>query len=507
MSSGGSEGAAVDAVVVGSGPNGLAAAVTLARAGLEVELVEAQDTLGGGARTMDLGLAEGIVHDLCSAVHPMALASPFLQAFDLAGRGVELLVPEASYAQPLDREGAAIAWRDLERTAEALGPDGPAWRSVLTPLVEEAGAVVDLALGDRRSLPRPLLRPGALAASARFGAAALMQGTALWERPWRTERARALLTGVAAHAIGPLPSLATAGVGLMLAVLGHAGGWPIPRGGSQAIADALLADLRAHGGRFRTGELVTSRAQLPPARAIVLDTTAEAAARILGTAVPAPLRRALRRFPHGDAAAKVDFVLSGPVPWRDADVARAGTQHLGGTRAEMARAEAEVARGRLPGRPVVLVSDPATVDPGREHGGLRPLWAYAHVPFDDPRDPTELVTAQIERFAPGFRDVVVASRAVPAAQMARHDPNLVGGDISLGRVSLRHLLARPTAALDPYRLGDSGAYLCSSAVPPAPGVHGMNGWHAARRVLRQRFGIERAPSLGVGAHGSRVDGT
>src|SRR5690606_33935402 len=268
-----------------------------------------------------------------------------------------------------------------ERTADSLGPDGPAWRAVFAPLVEDVDAVVDLSLGDRRSIPRALLRPTALGTTARFGAAALLQGTALWERPWRTERARALLAGVAAHAIGPLPSIATAGVGLMLATLGHAGGWPIPRGGSQAIADALLADLRAHGGRIRTGELVTSLGQLPPARAVVLDTTAEAAARILGTALPAPLRRALRRFPHGDAAAKVDFVLSGPVPCRDPDVARAGTQHLGGTRAEMARAEAEVARGHLPERPVVLVSDPVTVDAGREHGGLRPLWTYAHVPF------------------------------------------------------------------------------------------------------------------------------
>ncbi|EWS82581.1 phytoene desaturase family protein [Brachybacterium phenoliresistens] len=490
---------AVDAVVVGSGPNGLAAAVTLARAGLEVELIEGQDTLGGGSRTLELGLAAGISHDVCSAVHPMALASPFLRAFDLPARGVELLAPEASYAQPLDDEPAAIAWRDLERTAQGLGADARTWHALFSPLVAQEDAIVDLSLGDKRSLPRELLAPGPMAAAARFAAALAVHGTPAWSLPWRTERARALLTGVGAHAIGPLPSLATSGVALMLATLAHGGGWPIPRGGSQAIADALIADLRAHGGRIRTGTTVTSREQLPPARAILLDTTAQAAAQILGTAVPSSLRRALARFPRGDAAAKVDFVLSGPVPWRDPEVALAGTQHLGGTRAQMAQAEAEVARGRMPQRPMVLASDPATVDPGRQREGLRPLWAYAHVPYGSTQDPTEAVTAQIERFAPGFRDVVVAARGIPAAQMSRHDANLVGGDISLGRISLPRLVARPTASPDPYRLGDSGAYLCSSAVPPAPGVHGMNGWHAARRVLRQRFGIRRAPRLGPGA--------
>ncbi|MFC0673886.1 phytoene desaturase family protein [Brachybacterium hainanense] len=486
----------VDAVVVGSGPNGLAAAVTLARAGLEVELLESQDSLGGGARTRGLGLAPGIVHDVCSAVHPMALASPFLQAFDLSARGVELLVPEASYAQPLEREPAAIAWRDLHRTADGLGRDGRRWRALLGPLVEDVEAVVDLSLGDRRSVPRGLLRPGPMGTAARLGAALAWQGTPAWNLAWRTERARALISGVAAHAIGTLPSPATAGVALMLATLGHAGGWPVVRGGSQAISDALVADLLAHGGRIRTGVHVTSRAQLPPARALLLDTTAGAAARILGSALPAPLRRALSRVPHGNAAAKVDLVLSGPIPWRDPEVGRAGTQHVGGTRAEMAFAEAEVARGRTPEKPMVLVSDPAAVDAQRERNGLRPVWAYAHVPFDDPGDPTEAVLAQLERFAPGVRDLVVAAHGVSAHRMAGHNPNLVGGDIALGRVSLWGLMARPTASADPFRLGDTGAYLCSSAAPPAPGVHGMNGWHAARRVLRQRFGIRTLPRLG-----------
>jgi len=276
-------------------------------------------------------------------------------------------------------------------------------------------------------------------------------------------------------------------------------GWPIPTGGSQSIIDVLVADLLAHGGSVHTGRHVRSWRDVPPARAVLLDTPAPAAADILANRLPASLERALRRFPHGDGAAKVDFVLSGPVPWRDPEVAEAGTQHLGGTRAQMAQAEAEVAAGRLPARPMTLVSDPAVVDPGRIHDGLRPLWAYAHVPAGDTTDPTELVTAQIERFAPGFRDLIVASRGIPASEMAQHNPALVGGDISMGRVTMAGMIARPTARLDPYRLAETGWYLCSQATPPGPGVHGMSGWHAARRVLAREFGIMQLPDLSPSA--------
>lgn len=488
----------IDAVVVGSGPNGLAAAVTLARAGLRVQVLEAQETIGGGSRTLDLGLAPGITHDLCSAVHPMALASPFFRAFDLPGRGVELAVPEASYAQPLDEEPAAIAWHDVDRTADGLGADGPMWRRTLGVLAEHSELVVDLALGDKRSVPPSLVRSlHGLPVGALFGAMIGTQGSFAWDLPLRTERARALLTGVAAHAIGPLPSLAPAATGVLLGSLAHAGGWPIPVGGSRALVDALVADLEAHGGQVITGHRVRTWRDVPPARAVLLDITAGAAADILANRLPAGLERRLRRFRHGNAAAKVDFVLSGAVPWRDADVGRAGTQHLGGTREQMARAEAQVTAGRMPERPVTLVSDPSVADPSRIRDGLRPLWAYAHVPAGDPADPTEAVTAQIERFAPGFRDLIVASRGVSAADMSQHNPSLVGGDIAMGRVTMWDMVARPTARWDPYRLGGTGWYLCSAATPPGPGVHGMSGWHAALRVLREEFGIQQPPHLGT----------
>ncbi|MGP4915908.1 phytoene desaturase family protein [Brachybacterium tyrofermentans] len=487
--------AELDAVVVGSGPNGLAAAVTLARAGLRVQVLESQDTIGGGARTLDLGLAPGITHDICSAVQPLALASPFFRAFDVRARGVELRTPEASYAQPLDDEPAAIAWRDVERTAAGLGADAAAWRATVGTLAAHWDLVVELSLGDKRSVPSVLLSPRTLAAAPMFGALLGLQGTAAWNLPFRTERARALLTGVASHAIGDLPSLALGATSALLGTLAHGTGWPIPVGGSQAIIDALVADLRAHGGEIVTGHHVSTWRDVPSARAVLLDTTAGAAADILANRLPRSLEDSLRRFRHGNAAAKVDFVLSGPVPWRDAEVGRAGTQHLGGTRAQMAAAEAEVAAGRVPEHPVTLVSDPSVGDPSRIQAGLRPLWAYAHVPTGDTTDPTELVTRQIERFAPGFRDVVVASRGVSAADMPHHNPALVGGDISLGQVTMWRMIARPTARWDPYRLADTGWYLCSAATPPGPGVHGMNGWHAAQRVLRHEFGIHELPDL------------
>ncbi|MGY5764691.1 phytoene desaturase family protein [Brachybacterium sp. DNPG3] len=480
-----------DSVVVGSGPNGLVAAVTLARAGREVLVLEAESTIGGGARTVDLGLASGIVHDLCSAVHPLAAASPALAGLDL-----DLRVPEASFAHPLDREPAAIAWHDLERTAAGLGADARAWRRLIGPLAEEADAVVALALSDKRSVPRPLRSGRGLRTAARFSASVALLGTRAEDLPLRTERARALLTGAAAHAIGPLPSLGGAGTALLLTTLAHAGGWPVPVGGSQAIVDALVADLRRHGGRIATGHRVRSWRDVPPARTVLLDTPARAAADILGARLPRGRERALRRFPPGPGAAKVDFVLAGPVPWRDPEVGRAGTQHLGGTRAEMARAEAAVVAGRMPERPVVLVSDPSVADPTRIVGGLRPLWSYAHVPYDHPGDPVEVVTAQIERFAPGFRDLVVAARGVPAARMHEHNPSLVGGDIAAGTASLARMLARPSAAPDPTLLADDGTtrwILCSAATPPGPGVHGMSGLHAARRALDFSHGTD--PSL------------
>jgi phytoene dehydrogenase-like protein len=477
----------VDAVVVGAGPNGLAAAVTLARAGLEVVVLEAQDTVGGGSRTLDLGLAPGVVHDICSAVHPMAWASPFFRSLGLHER-LDLLTPTASFAQPLDGGRAAIAYRDLDRTADGLGADGAAWRDTFGPLAEQWEDVVALALGDHRSVPAGAT-PRSAVTAARFALAVLRNGQSVVPSALRTEEGAALLTGVAGHAITPLPSLAAAGTAVLLTTLAHAGhGWPVVRGGSQAIVEALLADLVRLGGRVVTGHPVARRADLPPARAYLFDTGPRLVAQVFGDAMPPHLVRAYAGFRYGNAAAKVDLVVDGPIPWAHPDVHRAGTVHLGGSRDQVVAAERAVGRGRHAEQPLTLLSDPASLDHGRVSGGLRPVWAYAHVPAGSDVDPTETVIRQVERFAPGFRDTVVAAHGIPAARLAEHDANLVGGDISGGAISLVGMFTRPTPRLDPFATGAPGVYLCSASAPPGPGVHGLSGWYAARRALRQVFG-------------------
>lgn len=488
----------VDAVVVGSGPNGMAAAVTMARAGLSVEVFEAQPTIGGGARTLDLGLAPGITHDICSAVHPLAIASPFFVDFDLRARGLEFTTPEISYAQPLDGKPAALAFHDLEKTVDHLGAAGPEWRRFFAPLLDRVDDAIWLSLGDKRSVPETLRDVPGIANVVKFGLRLLSQASPAWNIPLSHESSQALFTGVAAHAIGGLPAMGTAATATMLSTVAHAGGWPSPIGGSQAIIDHLAADLEAHGGTVHANARVDHVSDMPAARAYLLDTSALNAAQIFSGLLPAHVDKSLRTFKHGNAAAKVDFVLNGPVPWSDPEVGRAGTIHVGGSRAQMAAAEAQVMNGRMPDHPVCLVSDPTVFDPSREVNGLRPLWTYAHVPFDCPLDPTEYVTRQIERFAPGFRDRIVAHNAIPASEMAGHNQNYIGGDIATGVVSFYRMMARPRLTWDSYSLGVPGAFLCSAATPPAPGVHGMNGWFAARRALKTRFGIDKAPSLAPG---------
>ncbi len=474
----------VELTVVGSGPNGLAAAVICARAGLSVRVIEAQPTVGGGARTLPDPEFAGISHDICSAVHPLALASPFFAAFDLRARGVTLAVPEISYGNPLPGRPAAIGYLDLQRTCAEL-ENGASWRRLLGPLAADCDGVVGLLLGDKRSIPP------SIPAAVRLAPRLLTQGSPAWGA-LDGEDARALFTGVAAHTISRMPSLVSAGAGMMLATLGHAVGWPIPVGGSQAIPDALVADLRAHGGEVVLGEEVTA----PPPGVVLYDTAPTALLRIYGDRLPAGYAKALRRYRYGPGVAKVDFVLSGEIPWRDSRLTHAPTLHLGGDRAMMALAEKEIAKGRHADWPMVLAALPHLADPTRiDSQGRRPLWAYAHVPAGSTVDMAETVTEVFERFAPGFRDLVVGVRSVPAALLAGHNANLVGGDIGVGGNNMVSALTGPALRWNPWSTPIPRAYLCSSAAPPGGGVHGMAGFYAARTVLRREFGITQLPSL------------
>lgn len=473
------------AIVVGSGPNGLAAAVTLARAGFAVTVRERSSTIGGGTATHELTLP-GFRHDVCSAVHPMAAASDFFVRFGLASR-VELLTPEVSYAQAIAPGRSALASRSLGRTIETLGADGAAWHRLLSPLVEHAAELTAIA-------GSPVLPPRHLATLTRFGIRMLHQGAPAWNLGFRGEEAPALLTGVMAHTIQRLPGPSAAAPGLVLATLAHTVGWPVVRGGSGRIADALADDLAAHGGLIETDAEVLSLAELD-AELVMLDVTPRAFAALAGERLPSGYARMLRRFRYGDGVAKVDLALDGPVPWADPALAEVVTLHLGGTRADMARGEAEVAAGRHPERPYVLVTQPSVLDATRAPALHHVLWAYTHVPHGSSLDRSEAVIAELERFAPGVRDRILAVSSRSAAEVEAHDVNDVGGDIAAGAVSLRQLVARPRLSPTPWRTPLPGVWLCSASTAPGPGVHGQAGWLAARAALRG-LGIP-APELGV----------
>ncbi|MEJ1154712.1 NAD(P)/FAD-dependent oxidoreductase [Microbacterium marmarense] len=477
----------VDAVVVGAGPNGLAAAVTLARSGLKVVVFERATAPGGGVSSAEL-TRPGFTHDVCSAVHPLAFESRFFREFGLRHR-VEFAVPEVSFAHPLDGGQAGIAFRDLERTRETLGRDGAAYASLIGPLAARASEVAELT-------GSTLIRvPPYLGAAAYFGAAALEQGTPLWNARFHEESAPALLTGVAAHTVLPLPSLAAASAGLALTAYAHARGWPIPIGGSQRIADAMVADIEAHGGVVVTDHEVTSLDELPRARATLLDVTPRALLRLARDRMPSRYRRRLERFRYGNAVAKVDFALSEPVPWTNTTVRGAGTVHVGGTRTEIQASENGVVRGHLSENPYVLVSQPTVFDATRTPEGMHTLWAYTHVPAGSDVDRTEVVIKQIERFAPGFRDTIVATASRTATEVASHNPNYVGGDISSGEPSVRQLLQRPVLSSDPWRTPMPGVYLAGASASPGPGMHGLAGWHAALSALKHEFGATALPNL------------
>lgn len=465
-----------DAVVVGAGPNGLAAACTLARAGRSVLVLEAEDRAGGGTRTEEL-IERGFRHDVCAAIHPLGAASPFFREIDLRPHGLEWVHPEIGLAHPFDERPAATILRSLDETMRALGSDGGAWRRLFAPFVERGDELVDEAL-------RPLRIPRRLWLMARFGLRALRSAEGLTRAFFRDETTRALFGGVCSHAMVPLESAASAAFGLMLIVAGHRAGWPAARGGSQAIADAMISFLRAHGGELRTGQRVSSLRELPESRAVLFDLAPRALASIAADALPSRYRNALLRFRHGPGVLKVDWTLDAPIPWRDEACRRAGTVHLGGSWDELASTERAVLRGEIVERPFVLVAQQSVFDDTRAPAGRHTGWAYTHVPHGSTADVSARIEAQIERFAPGFRDVVRARHVIDARALEAHDANMIGGDIGGGANDLWQLVFRPVVRWDPYGTPNRRLFLCSSSTPPGGGVHGMCGMRAAQRALR-----------------------
>ncbi len=467
----------LDAVVVGAGPNGLAAAITLARAGRTVRVLEAAATIGGGTRTEELTLP-GFRHDVCATIVPLTAASPFFRSVDLVARGAELVHPDAPLAHPLDGGRAVVLERSIGATATALGrADGAAWRRMFGPLVDAADQLEDELLGPVVHLPRHPL------ALARFGLPALLPATRLARLAFDGDPARAAFAGLSAHSMLDLTRPLTSSFGLVLGLSAHAAGWPMVRGGTASVATALAAELGALGGEIETDREVRALSDLPPSRVTLLDVTPRAAVRIAGERLLSRTRRAYARFRYGSGVFKVDWALDGPIPWTAEGPRRAATVHLGGTLAEIAAAERTVARGGHPDRPFVLLAQYAAWDPTRAPDGKATAWGYCHVPAGSTVDMTDRIEAQVERFAPGFRDRILARSTRGPAAIEAHDANYVGGDINAGIEDIRQLVFRPTVARDPYWTGAPGLYLCSSSTPPGGGVHGMSGYRAARSAL------------------------
>jgi phytoene dehydrogenase-like protein len=469
-----------DAVVIGSGPNGLAAAVALAQEGASVLVLEAMDQIGGGIRTEELTLP-GFAHDVCSACHPMGILSPYLRTLPLALHGLEWVKPQASVAHPLDDGPAVMLWRSVEKTMTGLGPDGRSYERLVAPYLKDPEGFMDDVLGPIARVPNhPLVM-------ARFGLNGLRPATWLARR-FTDPRAKALLAGCAAHSILPLERALTGAVGLLFLITAHVEEWPVVRGGSAAIGRALAGYLETLGGRIQTGARVTSLADLPPARVYLFDTDPGQLATIAEPVLPDRYVKRLRRYRYGPAAFKMDWALDGPIPWADPDCLQASTVHLGGTIEEIAASESAVWRGELPDRPYVLLVQQSQFDPSRAPQGKHTGYAYCHVPPGSDVDVTATIESQVERFAPGFRERILARRATGPAELHRRNPNYVGGAMTGGVADFPQAFARPTARLDAYATPNDRVFICSASSPPGGGVHGMCGYHAARSALRR---IER----------------
>jgi len=467
----------LDAVVVGSGPNGLAAAVTLARAGRSVRLLEATGSIGGGARSAAL-TRPGFLHDVCSAIHPLAASSPCFRELELEKFGLDWIHPEIPLAHPLGDGTAACLHRDLDATVYSLGSDGRAYERLMGSLVQNWEVLAAEFLQPILHFPR---HPKLL---AKFGLHALRPARSLASSHFKSESARALLAGNAAHSFLPLEARASAAFALVLGAAGHAVGWPIPRGGSQKIADALHACFREHGGEIELNRPVRRWEDLPKAKTVMLDVTAWQFAKIAGYRLPSGYRKKLEGFRHAPGVCKIDYALSGPIPWKAESCRHAGTVHVGGTLEEIAMGEREVALGQHPEKPFVLVAQQSLFDDSRAPSGCHTLWAYCHVPLGSTNDMSRRMEAQIERFAPGFRDLILERHMMKPSDLEARNPSLVGGDINGGATDLWQLIARPTLSFNPYRTPLEGVYLCSASTPPGGGVHGMGGWNAAHASLR-----------------------
>jgi len=474
-----------DAIVVGSGPNGLSAAITLQQQGLSVLLLEGKNEIGGGLRTAELTLP-GFLHDVCSAIHPMAVASPFFETLPLQKLGLEFIYPQIAAAHPFDGGRAAVLTKSLDKTAELLGEDRDAYLRLIKPVLEAWPLIASSILGPQLKIPSHPIAMGL------FGLKALTSALSLSKR-FKTKEARGLWAGMAAHSIQPLSNLATSGIGLVLTAAGHLKGWPIARGGSKAIANALAAYFRSIGGQIETGFYVKSLSQLPSSKAVIFDVTPRQLLEIAGHKFSSIYKWQLEKYRYGMGAFKIDWALDAPIPFTAEECRNAGTVHLGNTIEEIALSEHTASQGKIPEKPFVLLAQQSLFDPSRAPEGKHTAWAYCHVPNGSKVDMVAAIENQVERFAPGFKERILARHTFNPSQMEEYNPNYIGGDINGGVIDIRQLFTRPVISRSPYKTSAEGLYICSSSTPPGGGVHGMCGFHAAKKVLKDVFRLEAAP--------------